>query len=373
MQASVEQGSVVFVGAPQVGKYTLIRQLHPDAGPKAAAPTEQCANTARAAVYPLHLDTKYYTADILAHSVTLDHNDLQQQQTEEPAQQHDAIVLVCGADDPATFTRVRQWAEANGASGAAICLLVVNKADKELDGSGGGGGDPSGGEGRAVLPAGAEWCLDHGFEYVEAAAGAPVLDAALSLDGDRQGVARVREALEAHMWPGLELKQQLGAGKGPGAPAAAAADDTRDQGAEAGQAAGAAGPPERGAAAAASAAAPDSAAAPSAASAASTEEGTKQRAAGGSPGGAERDEAGVRGASDPREDADLEAGVESFERLMQQLQGARERLAKLPDSERRAQAAALALKFASMLGGSEDEEDEGSADGLDGGPLRGVL
>jgi hypothetical protein len=44
--------------------------------------------------------------------------------------------------------------------------------------------------------------------------------------------------------------------------------------------------------------------------------------------------------------------------------GARGRLAKLPDEERRSAAGALALRFASMLGGSSDGEEGDGDDGV---------
>lgn len=61
-----------------------------------------------------------------------------------------------------------------------------------------------------------------------------------------------------------------------------------------------------------------------------------------------------------------------FMLLMPLTPGARERLSKLPDEERRVQAAALALRFAAMLGGSDDDEEDDTGDGFDefGDPLR---
>ena len=60
---------------------------------------------------------------------------------------------------------------------------------------------------------------------MEAAADAPSVDARLELEGDAQGVARVREALEAHMWPGLVRKARPAAAA---AAALAAADGLRE-------------------------------------------------------------------------------------------------------------------------------------------------
>ncbi|GFH15860.1 uncharacterized protein HaLaN_12169 [Haematococcus lacustris] len=50
------------------------------------------------------------------------------------------------------------------------------------------------------------WCSEHGYEYVECCLTDAAVDAQLQLDGEPQGVARVREALQAHMWPGLTRK-----------------------------------------------------------------------------------------------------------------------------------------------------------------------
>lgn len=49
----------------------------------------------------------------------------------------------------------------------------------------------------------ADWCVGHGWEYVETCAAVPELDRQLQVEGDKHGVGRVVEALSAHMWPGL--------------------------------------------------------------------------------------------------------------------------------------------------------------------------
>ena len=48
------------------------------------------------------------------------------------------------------------------------------------------------------------WCIDHGFEHVPASPP--------EADGEPAGVARVREALHAHTWPGLVAKPRCGGG-----------------------------------------------------------------------------------------------------------------------------------------------------------------
>ncbi|OMO65393.1 Alpha/gamma-adaptin-binding protein p34, partial [Corchorus capsularis] len=51
-----------------------------------------------------------------------------------------------------------------------------------------------------------EWCIDHNIEFIEACASNADFDKCLSVDGDLQGVERLYGALSAHMWPGMVLK-----------------------------------------------------------------------------------------------------------------------------------------------------------------------
>ena len=62
----------------------------------------------------------------------------------------------------------------------------------------------------AWLQASQQWCLQNMWEYCEACPADPQADALLVVDGSAQGVQRVLEALQAHMWPGLTLKNGRG-------------------------------------------------------------------------------------------------------------------------------------------------------------------
>ncbi len=94
------------------------------------------------------------------------------------------------------------------------------------------------GSGVPALPAwragAAAWAAAAGWEWVDAALGAgAAVEAALSAmlaDGEAVGLARVKEALEAHMWPGLERKMVGTGGRphghaGDGAPAHTSSSD----------------------------------------------------------------------------------------------------------------------------------------------------
>ncbi len=347
-----------------MGKSTLIQALCSNdssstttAGRAAAAAAAATAPPpARAAPQQvLHLDTKYYTADAAVRVRSLHDDDEQQEEADEP----DAVVLVFAAADAASLAAAQRWAAARTAPAADVQLLVANKCDALVSRpAGGAAAEREGLYGGAAVPAAAAWCLDNGFEYVEAAAGAPAADAALCLDGDRQGVARVREALEAHAWPGLSLKGRGGcaAATAGGAEAAGSVEPADGSGDEV------VAPPQASQLAAA-AAARGGCANTAAALGTGASLGRGQSSARSSSGGDDDEE-------EEEDEGKLEENVESFEQLMSQLQGARERLAKLPDSERRAQAAALAMRFAAMLGDEGGESDDEPAEAAGGGQRR---
>jgi len=393
MEPEEQPGSVLVVGAEGVGKATLIRQLCGEASSSSvreAAANAGPAAGAESAAALLRLDTKYYTADALVYKTTPSAAGDSDEQPE-----HEAVVLAIDATGPAaSLFAVQRWAAAHDTAAASVCLLVVNKCDVR------DGGSSSSSSSSAAVSAAAEWCLENGFEYIECAAGAPAVDAGLSLEGERQGVRRVREALEAHLWPGLVLKERAAGGGaaggggllGGGAGVAAAVDDTRDQAESEEPAAQELSEAAAVVAEAEPSVAEPAAAVPSSASAASASAAVPLSAT---------------AAGD--DDADLQASVETFEQLMHQLQGAcflegivpccaalscavlrsipcwmcpcwmclhpshqptprqtpsttspgaRERLAKLPDAERRTEAAALAMRFASMMGLGDSEDDD---------------
>ena len=62
----------------------------------------------------------------------------------------------------------------------------------------------------AWLQASQQWCQQNMWEYCEACPADPQADALLAVDGSAQGVQRILEALQAHMWPGLTLKNGRG-------------------------------------------------------------------------------------------------------------------------------------------------------------------
>ncbi|RLM74851.1 uncharacterized protein C2845_PM15G19700 [Panicum miliaceum] len=51
-----------------------------------------------------------------------------------------------------------------------------------------------------------QWCIEQNIEYIEACASNTDFDKCLSVDGDSQGLERLFGALSAHMWPGMILK-----------------------------------------------------------------------------------------------------------------------------------------------------------------------
>ena len=195
---------VLLLGGPAVGKASLARQLLQD------------GQTAAPAVW--RIDTRYYSVD-----VRLATSDLSAAQ-----QPPEALLLVCSAGDEASFTACRHWHQGFGQV-CEVQLLVLNKWDLVVS-----SGEP------AWVGSCQEWCTEQGFELVQvrlvllstltgtacmecltlepalqASTSNPEVDAALSERDVGQGVRRVVSALQAHLWPGLELKAQATAPGGP--------------------------------------------------------------------------------------------------------------------------------------------------------------
>jgi hypothetical protein len=342
----------LVAGGPSVGKHTLVRALL-EAHDQAALPKSEARGR-----YDLTLDTKYYTADVSLRTLriggggdnegdTATATATTTTTTAPPApEKAEALLLAFDASDPASFASIRAWASEGGpgvalAEAAQVRLVVACKADVAAASAA-----------NAVAPGWLEdaldWCAAECFEYVRTAAGAGrEVDAALrgvggvvaaaegqddeeheeqqadgGSGGDPHGVPRVKEALEAHLWPGharKERRRDQGVGTPAGRPLLSrGAEEEEDDAAR------------RDAAALAS---------------------LLFRGGGGGTG--------------TGTDAATEGDVDAAEALFAEMAAARERLSRLPDAERREAAAELAMRFAAALGcgGDEDDEEEEDDDG----------
>jgi hypothetical protein len=178
-----------------VGKATLLEGLQ----------AWQCAGK-QPGLFSLHLHTKYYEADLLVQCHEAP-NSSAAALGEFALDQVQALVLVVDASRQSSWDYVTRFYESLEEREFDIQLLVANKMDSLLTHP--GQTDPSSITRPAWLDSTKEWCYSHGFEYIEAAAGKPALDAALQEDGEQQGVARVLAALEAHMWPSMQQKPRV--------------------------------------------------------------------------------------------------------------------------------------------------------------------
>ncbi len=191
-----EAGRILVVGDSAVAKHQLLAAIG------ASPASEQSGTGTAAADALLQLDTKYYTADA----------DVELRHIDECASLHlgdgayEAVLLVFDASRQPSFEAVQAWFE--GAGGAAADLpirLAVATGLHRL---------PRRPDGHADKPLwlaeAEEWCAEQLMEFVEVgeeAAGEAEAAAEAARGGEgATGAARVREALEAHMWPGMRLK-----------------------------------------------------------------------------------------------------------------------------------------------------------------------
>ena len=200
---------ISLVGSGGVGKRSIAARLR------------QAGDGAEQDIW--QIDTRYYTADVLLCCTDT--------ASAAPQNEPEALVLVCTADSRDTFLACKGWQEKAGVT-CEIQLCVINKRDLlPAD------------EAPHFLPACQLWCQQQGFELVEvglqwcklsdsvpakpwwrASKGVPVQASATDLTVDTrlgqrdegQGLRRVVSALQAHMWPGMQLKVRGAAEQAPG-------------------------------------------------------------------------------------------------------------------------------------------------------------
>lgn len=185
-------GSVLLVGPRQVGKYTLAKRL---LQPATAAGKDADGQQL------WHLDTKYYTTDVSIHRAHPSDHAYQQ------ATDSQGIVLVFAADSELSFQAVSQWAEQLPSSAGEIKLCVANKADTIAAEHTGACEQQSELRHSSWLTSAIMWCAEHQYEYIEASSTNNQLDQKLVWEEQKQGVYRIKQALEASYWPNLVMKQ----------------------------------------------------------------------------------------------------------------------------------------------------------------------
>jgi hypothetical protein len=163
------QNHVLVVGAPQTGKASLVARLSPDGF-----------------VWPL--STKYYTADVY---LTVRRGPPGESEADGPLPELQGVVAVFDPSKPSSFSHAQAWLtwmeQGPGIPEIAICL-----ANTRTDGH--------------DLTMHREWCVERGVELVTGAvveAGSAATPAAAQPQEEKEGVARVIEAFECHMWPSL--------------------------------------------------------------------------------------------------------------------------------------------------------------------------
>lgn len=261
----------------------------------------------------LRINNKYYTAEVPLYK---------SHPSSITSCKGDALVLVFSAADRNSFEAAQSWFEGIDTSAVEILLAVACKVDLIYQ---------SGQVNRSKwLLTAMDWCSQNCIEYIETSALCPDLDQILELDGDSLGVRRLRQALEAHMWPGLVRKSVPSLEKDRSGYELVTDDcsndlvDVEDDNILDGH---------------------------SFASDASF-----------------GDYVGVAvdhsiSDVDPIYGRSREDEADEFETLLIELQGARERFSGLTDVDRRAAAASLALRLAGMMG--EGSDADGDDDGKD--------
>eukprot|EP00198_Chlamydomonas_reinhardtii_P007017 XP_001696353.1 adaptin-interacting protein [Chlamydomonas reinhardtii] len=366
-----ENPLVLVAGAPGVGKTSLVRAFSGSAAPANSDGTAQW-----------HIETKYYRTDVNVRECS--DASIEASTGSQP----EALVVAFSLKEPKTFTTARAMACLFDLEAVEVKLLVGTHADALAPSASAAERETS--EQPAWFQEAADWSIQNGFELIICSPAVLAVDAALTLDGDRQGVARVVEALQAHMWPNLELldkgKEAAAAGGATALEAAGASgnDDVEEDADAAGSGYTALGGEDTAAAAATSSSGLDAPSKPQLTSTARNADASAtanggSKAAGGEAGkpaaaapaisetapmgaapkaGGRRDE---EVEDEEAEDEEAEKVMEGLEKLMEEMRGHKDRLGVMSDEERRERAADLAMRMMAMMGmedGEDSDDDE---------------
>ncbi|GIL75299.1 hypothetical protein Vretimale_7989 [Volvox reticuliferus] len=311
---------VLVAGGALVGKSRLCQGIIGLEEP----PTDTCTSWT--------IRTKYYTAKV---ELREEHED--SVDTNITSSPPEALILVFNLAAPSTFEWVQSFIGRPGLETVEVKLLCGTHADALLT-SDKNSDDLEAGLLPESFQNAADWSIQNGFEFIICCPMFPALDAVLAIDGSRQGIARVVEALHAHSWPNLDMVQP-----GPRGPCNGATHEARYD-----------------------ASRPVDDATTKAlghflclqARNASERRGSKHFGLHQQLGDEEQYEDGQQNECDAQA-SHAERVLDGLESLMEEMNGHKSRLATLSDDERREQAASLALRMLKVLEfGNEDSSSD---------------
>lgn len=140
----------------------------------------------------LTFDNKYYSVD--THLAIYELDGDRSETTEAP----EAVVLVFDATAPGDFDQVRAWWQGSALDESAEVKMAVAVVPSS-----------SGAECEPQLDTANIWCAEEHFELVTVDEGllseGRASDVDVTADAE-DGIGRLIQALESHMWPGMKLK-----------------------------------------------------------------------------------------------------------------------------------------------------------------------
>ncbi|XP_014252052.1 alpha- and gamma-adaptin-binding protein p34-like [Cimex lectularius] len=184
MTEKTENGtaSVVVVSCTEEDPKNVIESVIGDLPPATLENGIEC--------YPWHLDTKYYEADIRL--CAMREKSLASKSFAETVH---AVIINFDSDSKNAIEGVNEWLRYLKEYGADIKILLCNRC-KDVSETG---------VGKVQVQ---EWCVINGFELVEVD---PLVDEEWEEEQDfveTTGIRRVNQALEAHVWPNLTIKER---------------------------------------------------------------------------------------------------------------------------------------------------------------------
>ncbi|KAJ3046231.1 hypothetical protein HDV00_000043 [Rhizophlyctis rosea] len=201
MSEGTRKNKVLVTGNPGVGKVELVKRILSKTRNPPSIPNTQNASLQQPLVLSCTLDTKYYTAEIgfwVDSAKGVQETDLEE--WKQLGNSVDGFIYVFDRNKPETFTDLRAWASFLSHVEPNVALCIANGPTPDHHSS---SASVSG-----SIDEWEDWCVSNGVEFIDIMQSAADQTTSDDMLGEEQvGFDRIVEALESNMWDGLRRKQ----------------------------------------------------------------------------------------------------------------------------------------------------------------------
>lgn len=136
-----------------------------------------------------NIDTKYYSAEVELVGISDDY-----QRTDEFNENVEALIIHMDSNSTTGLEDLKKWESLENDCSPEVMILVSNYFTAET---------------KISRNKATEWCIQRGYELIELYPQNKIItDESEHIIEEKTGVERIVEALQAHMWPNLIMKEK---------------------------------------------------------------------------------------------------------------------------------------------------------------------